>query len=80
MSKAWYPVINYDNCVECGACFDKCTHGVYKKEESKPIVVLPDGCVEGCHGCQSLCPADAITYFGEEPDTESCGCGCGCSN
>ncbi|HEX2938861.1 MAG TPA: 4Fe-4S binding protein [Ruminiclostridium sp.] len=78
MSKTWYPVINEENCVECGACFDKCSHDVFKKEAGKPIVTFPEGCVEGCHGSQSLCPADAIAYFGEDEGTESCSCGCDC--
>jgi NAD-dependent dihydropyrimidine dehydrogenase PreA subunit len=81
MSKTWYPVINYDNCIECGACFNKCSHGVYKKEDSKSVVVFSEGCVEGCHGCQKICPAGAITYFGENVGKEAndCGCGsCGC--
>lgn len=82
MSKTWYPIINNENCVACGACMDKCSHGVYSREDGKPVVTGPDGCVEGCHGCQSLCPADAITYFGDDSDLNSqdngCGCGCGC--
>lgn len=78
MSKNWYPVINYENCIECGSCMNKCQHGVYKKGEEKPIVVYPDGCIEGCHGCQSLCPAEAITYYGDQGETKSsCGCSCG---
>ena len=66
MSKKWYPVIDYANCSECGACVNKCTHGVYNKADtSKPIVVYPEGCVDGCHGCGNLCPQNAITYMGE---------------
>lgn len=80
MSQNWYPVINYDNCIECGACFEKCSHGVYKLEATKPIVVFGDGCIEGCTGCQSLCPAEAIEYVGdnkEDKDNKAEGCGCG---
>ncbi len=81
MAKAWYPMINYENCIECGVCVDMCSHGVYDKVKSpRPVVIYPDGCVQGCKGCGSQCPADAIEYFG---DTEGsavggCGCGCGC--
>jgi NAD-dependent dihydropyrimidine dehydrogenase PreA subunit len=77
MSKNWYPMINYENCIECGSCFDMCQHGVYKKEDNKPVAVYPEGCIEGCHGCQSQCPAEAITYFGDNGEKESGGCGCG---
>jgi len=70
-------MINYENCIECGSCFDMCQHGVYKKEDNKPVAVYPEGCIEGCHGCQSQCPAEAITYFGDNGEKESGGCGCG---
>lgn len=65
MSKMWYPVINYGECIECGACFNKCSHEVYKLKESCPVVVNPEGCVQGCHGCGNLCPVGAIEYVGD---------------
>ncbi|MCX7710234.1 MAG: 4Fe-4S binding protein [Clostridia bacterium] len=65
MSKTWYPVLNYEVCIECGACLDKCKHGVYEKEASRPVVVSPEGCVQGCHGCGNLCPVGAIEYVGD---------------
>jgi len=40
VSKKWYPMINYENCVECGACLDKCKNGVYDKEMAAPKVDL----------------------------------------
>lgn len=79
MSKTWYPIINEENCIECDTCVDFCPHGVYKKDSPKPIAVNPDGCIEGCHGCQTLCPAEAITYFGDNGENTSSACGCGCS-
>ena len=79
MSLNWYPIINYENCSECGSCFDKCTHGVYKKEENKTIVVEPAGCIENCRGCQELCPSDAIEYSGDNGNDNKniCSCDCG---
>lgn len=77
MSKTWYPIINRENCIECGACIEKCSHGVYQKGADRPEVIYPEGCIEGCHGCQNLCPAEAITYFGETGGKTSNGCGCG---
>lgn len=65
MSKTWYPVISYENCQECGACFNKCAHGVFKLKGACPVVVNPDGCVQGCHGCGNLCPVGAIEYVGD---------------
>lgn len=65
MSKTWYPVLNYEICTECGSCFKKCSHGVFKMEENRPVVVNPESCVQGCHGCGNLCPAGAIEYVGD---------------
>ncbi len=85
MSKTWYPILNYEKCLACGACFAQCTHGVYQKEGDKVVVVYPEGCVHGCHGCQGLCPTEAIEYAGELVEdnlccksTCSCDEGCKC--
>ncbi|SHJ75816.1 ATP-binding protein [Paramaledivibacter caminithermalis] len=78
MAKNWYPVINYEICTECGACFNKCSHGVYEKDGDRPVVVQPDNCIYGCRGCQKLCPAAAIEYVGDTGQTSSCGCNCNC--
>ncbi len=76
MSKTWYPVIDAATCTECGACVNKCTHKVYNRASApKPVVVFPEGCVTGCHGCASLCPTGSIRYFG---DTEASMPGDGC--
>ncbi|HNV34198.1 MAG TPA: 4Fe-4S binding protein [Bacillota bacterium] len=83
MSKGWYPVIDYSRCTECGNCTSLCRHGVYDRAKAPvPVVVYPEGCVQGCHGCGSLCPASAIAYVGDVKEADSgCGCaadGCGC--
>lgn len=83
MAKAWYPMINYELCAECGTCVDKCTHGVYNKEKHpRPVVIFPEGCVQGCKGCGSICPSGAIEYFCDTtvPAGKACGCGCSCDN
>lgn len=88
MSKTWYPVIDYAVCIECGSCIEFCPHSVYDKEKSpSPVVVQPDGCIQGCHGCGNLCPVGAIQYVGdntgwvspngEKEETAECGCNCG---
>jgi NAD-dependent dihydropyrimidine dehydrogenase PreA subunit len=76
VAKLWYPVINYEKCIECRACVNKCSHGVYDKEEIKPVVIYPDGCIQGCRGCQKLCPAGAIEYIGDIGEEGNCSCGC----
>lgn len=79
MSKTWYPVIDYEKCVECGACTNKCPHGVFDmKKAPTPVVIIPKNCIHGCHGCRNLCPSEAITYVGDQGQKGSnCGCSCG---
>jgi NAD-dependent dihydropyrimidine dehydrogenase PreA subunit len=77
MSKNWYPVINYELCTECGTCIEKCAHGVFKLGSQRPVVVNPEGCIEGCRGCGNLCPAGAIDYVGNGGGANGCGCSCG---
>jgi NAD-dependent dihydropyrimidine dehydrogenase PreA subunit len=92
MAKAWYPVIDYTTCVECGTCAAKCPHGVYDvRKAPTPVVKNPVECVDHCHGCGNRCPVGAITYVGDdtgwvpphkaietETEAEPAGCGCGC--
>ena len=82
MSKNWYPVIDQENCIECGSCFNKCKHGVYDLMKVPiPVVVMPENCIQGCHGCGNLCPSEAILYVGDQKQgSENCGCSCGDEN
>jgi len=69
MSKNWYPVIDTKTCDDCGKCVEKCSHGVFDKSSlKKPIIIFPDECMDGCHGCGNLCPSGSISYFGENTD------------
>lgn len=78
MSRKWYPVIDFSTCIECGACIDKCSHGVYQTGTQKPNVINPDGCIDGCHGCQKLCPTGSIDYVGDVDQSTPCNCSCTC--
>lgn len=88
MAKAWYPVIDYLICVECGSCAAKCPHYVYDSTKApSPVVKNPAACIDHCHGCGNRCPVGAITYVGddtgwmppngEKSPVEPC-CSCGC--
>lgn len=61
----WYPVLNYEVCVDCKGCFNKCSHGVFELKNFRTVVINPEGCVQGCHGCGNICPVGAIEYVGE---------------
>lgn len=87
MAKTWYPVIDYAKCIDCGACSEKCKHGVFDRMKAPtPAVVNPESCIDKCHGCGNLCPVGAIVYVGdntgwippngERSTNEDCGCGC----
>ena len=81
MAEKWYPVIDYGKCMECGTCVAFCGHGVYDVSKAPtPVVVYPLGCVDHCHGCESQCPAGAISYVGDNGGNASCGCSCNCDN
>lgn len=76
MSKNWYPVINYETCIVCGACVDKCSHEVYEVSSGKVNVINPDNCIDRCRSCKKICPSDSIQYVGDtgQKSTRSCCC------
>jgi NAD-dependent dihydropyrimidine dehydrogenase PreA subunit len=78
MSKTWYPVIDYERCIECGTCTSKCKLGVYDlRKAPMPAVIAPENCIQGCHGCGNLCPEDAICYVGDKGEgSVNCSCSC----
>ncbi|MGB9730263.1 MAG: 4Fe-4S dicluster domain-containing protein [Caldisericum sp.] len=66
MTKNWYPIIDYNRCTLCLSCYNFCPHEVYSiSSDGRPIVVNPENCVEMCRGCQKICPASAISYYGD---------------
>lgn len=69
MSEKWYPIVEYEKCVNCGLCINNCPYDVFdKKSALRPFVLDPDSCFDYCHGCGNCCPEGAIVYFGEDTD------------
>ncbi|MDD4539513.1 MAG: hypothetical protein PHT80_10905 [Lentisphaeria bacterium] len=66
---AWYPVLDYGRCVNCGKCVDFCMFGVYTRDERGVHVTQPDACKTNCPACARMCPARAIMFpkIQEEP-------------
>jgi len=61
------PEINYEKCIACGDCRDRCAEDVFfepglgeGKDETKPRVTYPEACFH-CYLCLDGCPTGAIT-------------------
>ena len=59
---AWYPVIDYSRCTQCGQCADFCLFGVYKKDNGTVEVTNPEACKINCPACARICPQVAIIF------------------
>ncbi len=59
--------INYDKCINCGICIEKCPFGALKMEDNKVTVV--DGCTL-CGACVRVCPVEAISIEKKESNKE----------
>ncbi len=59
----WYPVIDRERCVNCGACLEFCLFDVYARGSDGTVeVVAPDNCKHGCPACMRICPQGAILF------------------
>ena len=59
----WFPVIDYDLCVNCGECLNFCLFGVYSKSsDGKILVANPKNCKTNCPACERTCPKTAIIF------------------
>ena len=59
---AWYPILDYERCVDCGKCHDFCLFGVYSIEDGKVKVAQPQNCKNNCPACSRVCPAEAVIF------------------
>jgi len=60
---AWFPVIDYDRCVQCMQCLGFCLFGVYATDDSGQVAVQnPGQCKPGCPACARVCPESAIIF------------------
>jgi Pyruvate/2-oxoacid:ferredoxin oxidoreductase delta subunit len=59
----WFPVIDYDRCVNCKQCMNFCLFGTYGlSDEGRVQVVKPSGCKTNCPACARVCPRQAIIF------------------
>jgi Pyruvate/2-oxoacid:ferredoxin oxidoreductase delta subunit len=60
---SWFPVIDYERCIDCKQCLNFCLFGVYAEDEAGRVRVNePDHCKTHCPACARLCPTGAIVF------------------
>jgi len=59
----WFPVLDYDRCVNCKQCISFCPFGVYSLDENGTVrVTKPGNCKDQCPACARMCPSVAIIF------------------
>ncbi len=59
----WFPVIDYERCVNCKQCISFCPFGVYSLDEGGAVrVTSPGNCKDQCPACARMCPSVAIIF------------------
>ena len=59
----WFPVIDYERCVDCKQCLNFCLFGVYSLEDDGRVhVTNPANCKTRCPACARVCPHAAIIF------------------
>jgi NAD-dependent dihydropyrimidine dehydrogenase PreA subunit len=60
----WKITVDNEKCNGCGECVEGCPGDVYELVDGKATPVNIDEC-HGCHTCEALCAAEAITVEDE---------------
>ncbi len=61
--KPWFPVIDYERCVNCLQCLSFCLFGVYGTSPEGILEVQHEAnCKTGCPACARVCPEAAIIF------------------
>ncbi len=59
----WFPVLDYDRCVNCKQCISFCPFGVYSLDKNGAVqVTSPENCKDQCPACARMCPSVAIIF------------------
>lgn len=61
--KPWFPILDYDRCIDCGQCMSFCLFGVYDLDaDGRVVVAQPANCKTNCPACARVCPEAAIMF------------------
>jgi len=64
----YYSVIDYDKCISCGKCYERCSFGYISRDpKTKKVTVDQKSCL-GCGLCVSKCPTKAIKLVPKSQD------------
>ena len=66
----WFPVIDYERCVNCMQCLNFCLFGTFElSEDGRVQVKNPANCKTNCPACATACPQRAIIFpkYGDSP-------------
>jgi NAD-dependent dihydropyrimidine dehydrogenase PreA subunit len=59
----WFPVIDYDRCINCKQCLSFCLFGTYELDDAGRVTVAnPAACKTNCPACARICPRAAIIF------------------
>lgn len=59
----WFPVIDYDRCVNCKQCLSFCLFDTYVLDDQGIVTVQnPSHCKNNCPACARICPEAAIIF------------------
>ena len=66
----WFPVIDYDRCINCKQCLNFCLFSTYTLSDDDIVTVTnPANCKTNCPACAKICPESAIIFpkYTDEP-------------
>ncbi|WP_027182928.1 nitroreductase family protein [Desulfovibrio inopinatus] len=61
-------LVDHARCTQCGLCATDCPARIIELDDY-PTIVNPDACIR-CQHCLAICPTEAISILGNDPENE----------